>query len=119
MTRTSNRPRTIDYPTSDGKPMAETERHLNLKFRVNQLLRDHFSDDPMAYVVGNMLLFYEEGNRRKHVSPDCFVVFGVKKKLRDNYLVWEERKGPSVVIEFTSKSTRREDTHKKHKVYQN
>jgi len=117
MARTLARPKTIHYPTSDGKPMAETEYHLNLMFRVIQLLRDHFADDPMAYVVGNLLLFYEQGNRRKHVSPDCFVVFGVRKKIRTNYLVWEEGKGPDVVFEFTSESTRREDMRTKFALY--
>jgi Uma2 family endonuclease len=97
--------------------MAETEYHLNLMFRVIQLLRDHYADDPMAYVVGNMLLFYEKGNRRKHIAPDCFVVFGVRKKIRTNYLVWEEGKGPDIVFEFTSESTRREDMRTKFEIY--
>ncbi len=37
----------------------------------------------MVCVSGNMLMFYEEGNRRKHVSPDVFVVRGIPKKQRD------------------------------------
>src|SRR5437868_3053404 len=118
MPRTTTQPRYQTYPTSDGKPMAETEWHLNLMLRVIQLLRDHYAADPMAYVVGNMLLFYEKGNKRKHISPDCFVVFGVRKKIRANYLVWEEGKGPDVVFEFTSASTRKEDTRKKFDIYQ-
>jgi hypothetical protein len=63
--------------------------------------------------TGFQLLYYEEGNPRKHVSPDVFVVRGVKNQRRDNYLVWIERKGPDVVIEITSKSTKREDRSKK------
>jgi len=65
-----------------------------------------------------LLLFYEEGNRRKHVAPDVFVVFGVPKKRRDNYLLWQEGKGPDVVIEVTSKTTKREDQTKKWTLYQ-
>src|SRR5262249_14942183 len=60
---------------------------------------------------------YEEGNRRKHVAPDVFVVRGVKKHNRENYLVWAEGRAPHLVIEITSKSTRREDQKKKRGIY--
>jgi Uma2 family endonuclease len=72
----------------------------------------------MVYVSGNLLVFYQEGDRRKHVSPDVFVVYGVEKRKRDHFLIWEERKGPRVVIELTSRSTRREDTGKKFRLYE-
>ena len=82
-----------------------------------ETLKAHFAADPMVYVSGNMLLFYEEGNSRRHVAPDVFVVRGVPKRLRDNYLIWEEGKGPDLVIEITSKTTRREDQTKKLALY--
>ena len=70
------------------------------------------------YVSGNLLVFYERGDRRKHVSPDVFVVRGVPKKpLRDHYLIWREGKAPEFVIEVTSKSTRGEDQKKKPILY--
>jgi Uma2 family endonuclease len=72
-----------------------------------------------VYVSGNMLLFYEEGNKRRHVAPDCFVVFGVEKYERENYLLWAEGKGPDVVIELTSRTTRGEDTKRKFDLYRN
>ena len=101
------RTREIDYPTGDGKPMAETELHLNDEIDVIQTLNDYFERDPMVYVAGNLLVFYEEGNRRKHLSPDVFVVRGVEKKKneRGNYLIWKEGRPPELVIEPTSKST--------------
>ena len=102
--------RPVDYPSSDGKPMAETDLHRQDMVDVIQTLQDCFAGDPQVYVTGNLLLFYEEGNRRKHVSPDVFVVRGVPKlPPRDYYLLWKEMKGPEVVIEITSKTTRRED----------
>ena len=79
---------------------------------LQQALQDWFAARPDVYVSGNLLLFYEEGNKRRHVSPDVFVVFGVPKRMRPNYLLWEEGRGPAVVIELTSSTTRREDTHK-------
>lgn len=97
--------------------MAETDRHRRLMLDLIQALERWFKDDPEVYVSGNLLLFYEEGNRRRHVSPDVFVVFGVPKRERPNYLVWEEGRGPSVVVELTSSSTRREDTRLKFDLY--
>ncbi len=109
--------RRIEYPTGDGKPMAETDIHRNDMVDLIQSLEDHFAGDDRVYVSGNLLMFYEEGNRRKHISPDVFVVRGVEKKTRDNYLIWEEGKAPDTVIEITSKSTKREDITKKWKLY--
>src|SRR5262245_6265181 len=117
MIRTLPRRTENGYPTSDGKPMAETERHRRLLFRVIELLETWFAADPNVYVSGNLLIFYEEGSKRRHVAPDCFVVFGVDKRERENYLLWKEGKGPDVVIELTSRTTRREDTRKKFDLY--
>jgi len=106
-----------DYPTTDFKPMAETDVHRDLMVEVIETLKARYADDPDVYVTGNLLLFYERGNKRKHISPDCFVVFGVPTGNRDNYLMWEEGKGPDVAIEITSKTTRAEDVKKKYLLY--
>jgi len=98
--------------------MAETDWHRNLMFYLIQRLTDWFAFDPDTYVSGNLLIFYEPGSKRKHVAPDVFVVRGVPNRLRANYLVWEEGKAPDAVIELTSKTTRKEDTDKKFKLYQ-
>src|SRR5262245_4365565 len=111
--------RTNDYPTSDGRPMAETDFHRQLMTALIEALEDHYADDPHVYVSGNLLLFYVPGDKRRHVSPDVFVVKGVPKRDRPNYLVWQEGKGPDVVIELTSSSTRREDLNQKFQLYQN
>src|SRR4051812_8090212 len=110
--------RKVDYPTSDGRPMAETDVHRQDMMDLITTLQDRFAAEPNVYVTGNLLLYYEEGNRRKHVSPDDFVAFGVPKEPpRDYYLLWQEAKGPDVVIEITSKTTRREDQTKKLALY--
>lgn len=109
--------RDIDYPTSDGKPMAETDVHRQIMMDLIAMLQARFAADPMVYVSGNLLLFYEEGNKWRHTSPDVFVVRGVANHLRDNYLLWLEGKGPDIVIEVTSKTTRREDQKKKRELY--
>lgn len=110
-------PKKIDYPTGDGKPMAEAEVHRDLMLDLIHTLIDHFADVPDVCVSGNLLMFYEEGNKRRHVSPDVFVVRGVVKRQRLHYLIWEEGKGPDFVIELTSKSTRNEDVRTKKALY--
>src|SRR5439155_21946131 len=107
------------YPTSDGKPMAETEIHRDLVWALVAILKAFYQAQPRVYVSGNLLIFYVPGNKRRHVAPDVFVVKGVPKRVRNNYLVWEEGKGPDIVIELTSSSTRREDVNKKFDLYQN
>jgi Uma2 family endonuclease len=96
--------------------MAETDLHRDLMVMLIEILRAFYAGQ-RVYVSGNLLMFYEQGNRRRHVSPDVFVVKGVEQRLRDNYLVWEERHAPDVVIELTSSSTREEDRTTKMALY--
>ncbi len=107
----------LDYPTSDGKPMAETDWHRDLMLVLIQTLSAYYAAEPLVYVSGNLLVFYEPGNRRRHLSPDVFVVKGVEKHQRPNYLIWEEGKGPEIVIELTSRTTREEDIEDKYELY--
>lgn len=110
-------PAEIEYPTSDGKPMAETDLHRRLLFEVIGVLAGHFAARPDVYVSGNLVVLYEEGNPGRHLAPDCFVVFGVKPADRDSYKVWEEGKFPDVVFEITSRKTRKEDGVTKMETY--
>jgi Uma2 family endonuclease len=107
-----------DYPTSDGKPMAETDHHRNLMVVLIEILKAWFASQQQVYVSGNLLLFYVRGNKRRHISPDVFVVKGVPKGDRLNYILWEEGKSPQLVIELTSSSTRHEDVRRKFQLYQ-
>jgi Uma2 family endonuclease len=107
----------VDYPTSDGRPMAETEDHRDLLFDSIYTLKMHPRTARQFYVSGNLLMYYEEGNKRKHVSPDVFAVRGISKRRRKYYLVWEEAKAPDFILELTSKSTRREDLKEKFALY--
>jgi Uma2 family endonuclease len=109
--------RKIEYPTSDGRPMAETDWHRDLMFAVISMLKMWYVKARRVYVSGNLLLYYVPGNKRKHVAPDVFVVRGISKRKRLYYLLWEEGKSPEMIIELTSKSTRREDIETKFKLY--
>jgi Uma2 family endonuclease len=103
----------IEYPDSDGKPMAESPIHLKVMLHLIEALEDYFAGEPDVYVSGNMLLYYEEG-KRSSIAPDVFVVRGVPKdEDRDVYLLWREGKAPCFVLEVTSKTTRNEDQQSK------
>jgi len=110
-------PKEIEYPTSDGKPMAETEDHRELMIDTIRALQMHPPTANRFYVSGNLLMYYERGDKRKHVSPDVFAVEGLPTHRRLYYLVWVEGKPPDVVFELTSKSTKREDQTKKFELY--
>ncbi|MGA7496586.1 MAG: Uma2 family endonuclease [Isosphaeraceae bacterium] len=108
----------VEYPTGDGKPMAETPIHRDNMIAMLDVLRARYAADPMVYISGNMFLYYVPGKKRRHVSPDVFLVRDIPNKDRDAYFVWEEGKGPDVVFEYTSKSTRNEDLDDKYNLYQ-
>ena len=63
------------------------------------------------------MMYYEEGDPRKSISPDIFVAFGIGKKERRIYKIWEEGKPPDFVLEFSSKSTYRNDLTGKVQLY--
>jgi Uma2 family endonuclease len=102
------------YPHSDGRPVGETPAHFRNLSHVKEILDARFSGDPAVLVAANMFIYYVPGDRLKHVSPDLFVAQGVPRdKPRKKYLLWEEVKGPDLVIELTNASTRDEDLDKK------
>jgi len=108
----------IEYPESDGKPMAETPLHMRVMWDSIQSLNYWYVDDPDVYVWGNMFLYYVKGDATKAISPDVMVIFGVpKEKDRDIFKTWEEKRKPSAIIEITSKTTKREDLKDKFLLY--
>lgn len=111
--------RRVVYPTRDGKPMAETDKHRRLMMYVIDALTVYFADRSDVYVSGNNFVFWEEGNPRARISPDAYVVYGVSPEARDSYMAWNEGdRLPSVVFELTSRKTQREDTDTKLPLYE-
>jgi len=106
----------VYYPESDGKPMGETDLHRDAMVRHIEILRDYFRGQ-RVYVSGDILLYYEQGDPKKYVVPDAFVAKGLLPKPRRTYRVWVEGKAPDVVIETTSRKTRRKDLAEKPRIY--
>ena len=58
----------IEYPSSDGKPMAETDTHRDWMFTNIDRLQRHFAGRKV-YVSGNLLIYYVEGDPRNRSLP--------------------------------------------------
>ncbi len=97
--------------------MAETDWHANLMYDLWFAIKRRFRNDPQAYVARNMFLYYVEGQPSRRVTPDVFFIRGVEKRIRETYKLWDEGVAPQVVFEISSLSTKREDLHKKPKIY--
>jgi Uma2 family endonuclease len=96
--------------------MGESDLHRDWMFRIIELLKYRYRGQ-QVYVSGDLLLYYEQGNPKKVIVPDAFVVKGSDPARRRIYKLWEEGLAPDVVFETTSKSTKREDQNKKPKLY--
>ena len=84
----------IDYPSSDGEPLAES----------------YFQLIPLVYA-------FDALRRRYADRDDVFVVLGAANRPRHSYLLWQEPKGPDFVLEITSASTRDRDQGPKRETY--
>ena len=101
----------VDHlPESDGKPMGETSKHVMLIVEALNALQEHFRDDQQIFIIGNVFVYFlDEDDKLSRVAPDIFVVRGVGKQDRRVYAVEREGKAPELIIEFTSKKTRKAD----------
>ncbi len=108
-----------DLPCDDGVPM-ETQRHvLQLNLLMDPLLL-HWADRHDCFVGGNMFLYFsvEQIRHNDFFSPDFFVALDVPRRERKSWVVWQEGKGPDVVIELLSESTAERDRGEKKRIYQ-
>ena len=120
MSRAMHPAAAVEYPYSDGRPMAESEAQLRAIIYLVSALYGHFRDRPDVYVGGDMFVYYEEGNPAAVVAPDVFVVIGAPKRAqapRLSYKLWEEPKGPDFVLEVASRSTWPADRDEKRALY--
>ncbi|NJL61984.1 MAG: Uma2 family endonuclease [Methylacidiphilales bacterium] len=107
----------IEYPSSDGEPVAETYVHLYAILTTLEVLKQYLTGK-QATVLANQFLYYSQGFPRLRVAPDVMVIFDVQPGGRDNYKVWEEGQVPQVVFEMTSKGTQNQDQEQKKTLYE-
>ena len=81
----------VRYPDRLGKHLGETGIQVLVILRLLQILIDRYAERDDVHVIGDIYLYYEEGNPRAVVSPDVMVVFGVPRDPpRRVFKVWEE-----------------------------
>ncbi len=117
MSQPTPAPVAIDYPDSDGLPMAESDFQRDPLIYAVEALKMHFRNRRDVYVSGNLFIYYQEGDAQRRVAPDVFVVFGAPDYNRSSYRLWEEPKAPDFVMEIASPSTYRDDQGWKRDLY--
>lgn len=114
------RPPTEDeLPYSDGMPMASLRHVLQLGLLMDVLLLA-WADRTDVFVGGSMFVYFSPDlvRTRDFRGPDLFVAHGAERRDRKSGVVWDEGKGPDVVIELLSESTATFDTTEKKAIYQ-
>lgn len=108
----------VAYPESDGRPVAENSRQFWSLTDFASTLKIWFRDREDAYVGGDTLLYYVEGDPKQRIAPDVYAVFGVPgMEDLDSYRVWDVGKAPDFVLEVASPGTDRRDRVRKPRIY--
>ena len=108
----------IEYPSSDGEPMAENKWQYVAMTDTTSALENRFIHRPDVFVGSDMLMYYRMNDNATRVAPDVFVVFGAAgKHFRDSWIVWREGKAPDFVMEVASPSTWQRDAAEKRDIY--
>jgi Uma2 family endonuclease len=108
-----------DLPDSDGIPMDSERQALQMNL-LAQSAKHYFRDRPDVYVGANMFIYFSPDQLMTYDfrGPDVFIVTGTTKKERRRWVCWLEEKGPDLVIEILSSTTRAVDMTLKKEIYQ-
>jgi Uma2 family endonuclease len=97
----------VEYPDSDGNPMAENTLQYQWIVAIQGNLDLMFAGRRDVFVAGGHLIYPVEGNNRIRQAPDVYVAFGRPKGHRGSYRVWEEDGiFPQVIFEVLSPGNR-------------
>src|SRR5438552_573760 len=80
----------IEYPESDGQPMAENTLQFRWIVTIEGGLDALFRDEPNVFVAGDLLWYPVQGSNTIRTAPDALVVFGRPKGDRGSYMQWRE-----------------------------
>ena len=106
------------YPCEDDEPMAATDFHAEQITTFSEQLSRYFASNAHIYIGVDNFIYYREGDMRKFVSPDVYVVLGADKyPLRRSFYTWAEGTVPAAVFEFLSDATAHQDRHEKVRLY--
>jgi Uma2 family endonuclease len=95
----------IDYPETDGKPIAESTQQFEWIVTIQGNLDAQFKD-VNVFVAGDLFWYPVQGQPTIRTAPDTMMMFGRPKGHRRSYKQWQEGGiAPQVVFEVLSPST--------------
>ncbi len=110
----------IYYPEEDGIPLPDGPEQETHFYRITPVLRAYLEQYYDVIVTGDTFLYYERGNPRAVVAPDCHVTFGVNRddiQPHNSYFTWHLGRTPDFALEIGSRSTARADLGRKRDLY--
>lgn len=109
----------IEYPDSDGRPMADNTLQFEWIVTIKENLGALFGNDPNVFVAGDLLWYPVEGQPTIRTAPDALVAFGRPKGYRGSYQQWREANvAPQVVFEILSPGNRFPEMLRKFQFYE-
>src|SRR5262245_6870219 len=91
------KPPPIEYPDSDGKPMADNTLQARWITTLFGNFKPLYRDRPDVFVAMDLLWYPVEGEPTVRAAPDVLVVFGRPKGERGSYKQWLENDVPVTV----------------------
>jgi Uma2 family endonuclease len=109
----------IDYPESDGQPMAENTLQFQWIVTIQGNLDGLYAGQINVFIAGDLFWYPVQGHPEINQAPDALVVFGRPRGHRGSYRQWEEGGiAPQVVFEVLSPSNRPEEMNRKFNFYE-
>ncbi len=109
----------IDYPESDGQPMADNTLQYEWIGTIKYGLEALFRERNDVFITGDLLWYPVEGDNKTQAAPDAKVAFGRPKGHRRSYKQWEEGGiAPQVVFEVLSPGNTPKEMTDKLRFYQ-
>ncbi len=109
----------INYPDSDGKPMAENTLQFQWIVTIKEGLDHVYHDRPNVFVAGDLLWYPAEGYPEDPPGADALVAFGRPKGYRGSYMQWVEGGiPPQAVFEVLSPGNRAAELARKFEFYE-
>jgi Uma2 family endonuclease len=112
-------PKPVEYPESDGKPMADNTKQARWIFMLYGNLLALFADVADVFIAADILWYPVEGEPKVRIAPDVLAAFGRPKGDRGSYKQWEEGGiSPQVVFEVLSPGNDYDEMAKKFAFYE-
>ncbi len=108
----------VEYPDSDGEPMADNTLQWDTIAYLVTAIRRWYADRTDVFVAGDLLWYFEEGNPKARLAPDCMVAIGRPSGYRGSYRQWVEGGVcPQVVFEVLSPNNTFVEMRHKYETY--